>query len=339
MSTTPEQQDIRVSYSMLSTFRNCRKACKYRYNDGLKPLETAKALRYGSMSHEALEKFHLTRDPNEVSEYIKQYYETRPELDTSEYITTKAMLNGYCDKYREEDFDVVWVEKDFEGPIIDMNTYNPIPGVRMVGKIDGLIKKKETGEYWLLENKTAAKIDGNYLEKLWVDFQIIMYCYYVKKVFNIDCKGVLYNVILKCNLKREEGESEEDFKQRHLAACSKNKSGKSNIKRKGEESLADFEARVNEFYRNPECYHREDIYISRANQKRVISEISELTKAYISCVKRGVWYLNTDHCFRWGRPCEYYPICKSGENQNIIQNYYKKSNRVNLYTLDAEEIL
>jgi hypothetical protein len=64
-----------------------------------------------------------------------------------------------------------------------------------------------------------------------------------------------------------------------------------------------------------------------------------LTKAYISCVKRGVWYLNTDHCFRWGRPCEYYPICKSGENQNIIQNYYKKSNRVNLYTLDAEEIL
>ena len=331
------QENIRVSYSMLSTFRNCRKACKFRYNDGLKPLETSKALRYGSMTHSALEIFHLSRSPTKVGDYIDTYYKENPNLDTTEFTITKAMMDAYCKKYEKEDFEVIWIEKDFEGPIIDMKTYEPIPGVYMCGKLDGLIKRDDG--YWLLENKTASKIDGNYLEKLWSDFQIIMYCYYVKKCFNIDCQGVLYNILLKCNLKKNAGESLEDFEARYSEACNKNKSGKSNIKRKEPESDVDFEARVAEFYQDNEAFHREDIYISKANQKRVISEISELTKAYINCVKRDSWYLNTDHCFRWGKPCEYFPICRSGDNPNIINNYYNKSPRVNLYTLEAEEIL
>lgn len=357
---TEEQQLIRVSYSLLSSFRNCRKHCKFRYLDGLKPQETSKALRYGSLMHTCLEKFHLTRSEEEVNNYLKEYYELnnkpktedftyKKKADTSgsldsmslwdvdEYIVSKNMMKAYMERYKEEDFKVIWIEKDFTGPIIDMTTYDPIPGVCMVGKIDGLIERKDG--YWLLENKTAAKVDGSYIEKLWSDFQIIAYCYYVKKCFNIDCKGVLYNVLLKCPLKRDKEETEEEFQVRHAVACSKNKSGKSNIKRKLGESDEEFNAKVEEFYADNNSFHREDIYISRPNQKRVISEISELTKAFLNCIKRDKFYLNTDHCFRWGRPCEYFPICRSGDNKNIIENMYNKSPRVNLYTIDLEEVI
>jgi len=359
----PEER-IRVSYSLLQSFRNCRKHCKFRYLDGLKPLETSKALRYGSLIHACLERFHLSKQPAEVNKYLQDYYELNNKAqakgapsahqrekdnsgqteglslwDVDEYIISKNMMEAYMKRYEREAFEVVWVEKDFEGPIINLDSphYDPIPGVVMVGKIDGLVKRD--GEYWLLENKTASKIDGSYIDKLWSDFQIIMYCYYVKKCFNIDCKGVIYNVILKCPYKRKPQESEEDFQVRHAAACAKNKTGTSRIKRNEGEDDIEFNSRVAAFYAENDSFVREDIYISRPNQKRVISEISELTKAFVNCVKRERFYMNTDHCFRWGRPCEYFSICRSGENPNIINNMYTKSNRVNLYTLDAEDVI
>lgn len=371
-NTKPTLQDsgenIRVSYSLLQSFRNCRKHCKFRYLDGLRPLETSKALRYGSLIHTCLEKFHLNvsgQGAEEVRTYLQEYYELNNKQavcgpptagrkkrgfvdpagstegmalwDVDEYIISKNMMEAYMRKYENENFEVVWIEKDFAGPIINLDTYDPIPGVVMVGKIDGLIKREDG--YWLLENKTAGKIDGSYIDKLWSDFQIIMYCYYVKKCFDIDCQGVLYNVLLKCPLKRKVGETEEEFTLRHAEACKKNKSGTSKITRNVGEDDTDFNVRVAEFYSATDAFHREEIYISRPNQKRVISEISEITKAFLNCIKRDRFYLNTDHCFRWGKPCEYFPVCRSGDNPNIIDNMYTKTNRFNLYTLDVEEVI
>jgi hypothetical protein len=47
----------------------------------------------------------------------------------------------------------------------------------LAGKVDGIVRIGE--DHFLLENKTASQVDADYLEKLWTDFQIILYSRYV----------------------------------------------------------------------------------------------------------------------------------------------------------------
>ena len=34
--------------------------------------------------------------------------------------------------------------------------------------------------------------------------------------------------------------------------------------------------------------------------------------------------MNTDYCFHYNRPCAYFPICRSNENPNVIENLYRR---------------
>ncbi len=59
----------------------------------------------------------------------------------------------------------------------------------MAGKADAIVQRSD-GMY-LLEHKTAASIDGNYLDKLWTDTQIALYCYYLREL-GYPIVGVIY---------------------------------------------------------------------------------------------------------------------------------------------------
>ncbi len=43
----------------------------------------------------------------------------------------------------------------------------------LAGKVDGIVRIDD--EFFLLEHKTASQIDADYPERLWTDFQIILY--------------------------------------------------------------------------------------------------------------------------------------------------------------------
>ena len=47
-----------LTYSALNAFRNCPRKYKHRYIDRLRPMERAEALAFGSVIHEALEKWY-----------------------------------------------------------------------------------------------------------------------------------------------------------------------------------------------------------------------------------------------------------------------------------------
>ena len=47
-----------TTYSMWRLFRNCRKACEYRYLRDLVPLERDHNLAFGSVIHDCLEIWH-----------------------------------------------------------------------------------------------------------------------------------------------------------------------------------------------------------------------------------------------------------------------------------------
>ncbi len=245
-----------LTYSALNTFRNCPRKYKNRYLDNLRPRERAEALSFGSVIHTAIELWYRSSNTEsrlrDVLAYVNDAFENRvvdPNLMVQWHLAT-AMIRGYAERYATEDFEVVEVEKEFVGEIRNPDTGRQSQTFRIAGKVDGIVRCHD-GLY-LLEHKTASTVDASYLDKLWTDTQIALYCYYLREL-GYPIVGVIYNVLLKSRLKQGKGETQEEYEVRHAELAAKNKSGKSTAKRQMPETDDEFQARLTEWYSRLGC--------------------------------------------------------------------------------------
>jgi hypothetical protein len=326
-TVSPEKTDKSVlTYSALNTFRNCPRKYKHRYVDNLRPLAKSEALSFGSVIHGAIELWYRSdAGPNRlwaVLDFIDQSFPDRASDDNQQanWHLARAMISGYATRYASEDFAVVEVEKEFIGEIRNPDTGRSSQTFVMAGKADAIVQRSD-GMY-LLEHKTAASIDANYLDKLWTDTQIALYCHYLREL-GYPIVGVIYNVLLKSRLKQSRGETEFEYEARKAELAAKNKSGKSTAKRQMPETDAEFQSRLAGWYSRPEAFHREFIYLSEDRLAMLQDEVWEITQQYLDAKRRGKWLLNTSSCFSYQRPCEYLPYCQSGFNPNVVDNLYE----------------
>jgi len=315
-----------LTYSALNTFRNCPRKYKNRYLDNLRPRERAEALSFGSVIHTAIELWYRSSNTEsrlrDVLAYIDDAFENRvvdSNLMVQWHLAT-AMIRGYAERYATEEFEVVEVEKEFVGEIRNPDTGRQSQTFRIAGKVDGIVRCHD-GLY-LLEHKTALTVDASYLDKLWTDTQIALYCYYLREL-GYPIVGVIYNVLLKSRLKQGKGETQEEYEVRHAELAAKNKSGKSTAKRQMPETDDEFQARLTKWYSRPEAFHREFIYLSEDRLAMLQDEVWEITQQYLDARRRGKWLLNTSNCFSYQRPCEYLSYCQSGFNPNVADNLYE----------------
>ena len=317
-----------LTYSALNTFRNCPRKYKHRYVDALRPREKAHALAFGSVIHDALECWYLSVDQPDrlqlVLDHINGQFPQRagdPQQKAT-WQLARAMFTGYVEAYPEEDFEVLEIEKEFVSPIHNPDSGDAHREYQIAGKADGIVRCHD-GVY-LLEHKTASAIDGNYLDKLWTDTQIALYCHYLRQQ-GFPIIGVIYNVLLKSRLKQGRGETEQEYEIRRAELAVKNKSGKSNAKRQMPESDEAYGTRLTQWYARPDAFHREYVYLTEDRLQLVQEEVWELTRQRIDAQARDKWLLNTSNCFQFQRPCEYLPYCQSGFNPNVAENLYEIS--------------
>ena len=210
---SPQDKNV-LTYSALNTFRNCPRKYKHRYVDCLRPRERSEALSFGSVIHGALELWYqATGDSNRLwtaLDYIDQQFPERvgDDTQTAAWHLARAMFTGYADRYAQEDFEVVEVEKSFTGEIRNPDTGRQSQTFVIAGKADAIVQRPD-GMY-LLEHKTASSIDANYLDKLWTDTQIALYSHYLRQL-GYPIVGVIYNVLLKCRLKQKAGETQQEY--------------------------------------------------------------------------------------------------------------------------------
>ena len=146
---------------------------------------------------------------------------------------------------------------------------------------------KQDGQYFLLEHKTASQIDAGYLERLWTDFQIILYAWYIERTLGITIAGIIYNVLVKARLRQGQGETEAEYEARRAELIAKSKTGKTSAKRKMPEGDDVFQARLREKYAEPGMFHREMLFLSRDQFAELRAELWELTKAMLDARRRG----------------------------------------------------
>lgn len=311
------------TYSMWSKFRNCRKACEWRYIKELVPLEHAPCLYFGAAIHDCLELWHRHRDLDRVLDHINTTYPERigDEKQRADWHLATAMMKGYAARYPEEDFRIVALEKTFESKIVNPATGASSRSFTLAGKVDGIVKKD--GQYFLLEHKTASRIDSGYIERLWGDFQIQLYCWYIEQALGWHISGVIYNILAKTKLRQRTGETESEYQARREELMAKSKNGKTSAKRKMPETDDAFQGRLAEWYAQPDAFHREMIFVSRDQFDLLRAELWELTLSFLDARRRGIFYQNTSQCFTYGRACPYFPLCRSGGSTNVIENFYR----------------
>lgn len=314
-----------LTYSALNCFRNCPKRYQLRYIDCLRRPESPEALAFGSVIHEALQQWYTLPVDNHrllaILDFIDGRYPNRG-LDAREkscWRLARAMLIGYAERYANEEFEVLHVEKEFEAEIRNPDTGRPSQTFTMAGKTDGIVRLDD--ELYLLEHKTAATLTSDYLDRLWTDTQIALYCFYLRQL-GFPIVGVVYNVLLKARLQQHAGETDAEFEARRTVLAAKNKSGKSTAKRQEPETDEEFAARLHEWYARPEAFHRERIYLSEDRLAMLQEEVWEITQQYLDARSRGKWLMNTSNCFSFQRPCDYLPYCQSGFNPNVRDNLF-----------------
>lgn len=315
-----------LTYSALNTFRNCPRKYKHRYLDFLRPRERPDALSFGGIIHGALELWYRSPADEDRLWTVLEFLDERfPERlgdagQKAAWHLARAMITGYASRYPNEDFEIVEVEKTFTGEIRNPDTGRPSQTFVIAGKADAIVQCRD-GMY-LLEHKTASSIDANYLDKLWTDTQIALYCHYLRQR-GYPIVGVIYNVLLKCRLKQKAGETRREYEARRAELAARNKSGRTTARRQMPESADEYQARLAQWYARPESFHRERIYLSEDRLAMLQEEVWEITQQYLDARRRGKWLLNTSNCFSYQRPCEYLPYCQSGFNPNVSENLYE----------------
>ena len=318
-----------LTYSALNTFRNCPRKYKHRYLDHLRRPERPDALEFGSIIHGALERWHrqAADEPTttrlfQIFDYLDAQFPQREgdEKQKHQWHVARAMFAGYVDRYEREDFEVVEIEKEFQAEIRNPDTNRSSQTFVIAGKADGIVRLG--GELYLLEHKTASAITSDYVDRLWTDTQIALYCHYLRES-GYPIVGVIYNVLLKTRLKQRAGESQQEFEARRAELAAKNKSGRSTAKQQMPETDEEFRARLHAWYARPESFHRERIYLSEDRMAMLQEEVWEITQQYLDAKRRGKWLLNTSNCFSFQRPCEYLPYCQSGFSPNVRDNLFE----------------
>jgi len=272
-----------TTYSFWNSFRNCRKACEWRYLKELVPIGRDQTLSFGTLIHTCLEMWHGGSDLDCVLDYLDRSMPNRAQDESERFYwhLATAMMTGYAARYPSEDFEVVALEKTFEGVIINPATGAPSRSFTIAGKIDGLVRMRATGEHYLLEHKTASQVDGDYLEKLWTDLQVTLYSHYIEQTLGIRIAGVIYNVLVKAKLQQGKGETEAEFEDRRSELIAKSKTGKSSATRKLPESDDDFALRLSATYGAPDMFCRQVLYISRDQFDAMKSDLWEFTQQFL----------------------------------------------------------
>lgn len=324
---TKEGDKIKTSYSMWSMFRNCRKMFELRYFCGLVPLTEAPALSFGTVIHKCIEIWLTEKDDCKILRFIDSSFPDRnfDAYQKQSWHYARAMMIKYIKEYADSTITPVSVEDIFEINITNPKTGAESKTFTIAGKIDLLAQHNFDDDkgLWIYDHKTTAGITEGYLDKLWCDLQLLIYARYYARAKGLNIAGCVYDILTKPKLRQSAGETEEEFQIRYAELCAKNKSGKSSAKRQMPETDEEFQSRLSERLSQPFTFHREHIPLDNNRLNGVESEIWELTQQLLIARRTGNFYQNTDHCFKWGRACPYFPICRSGMNEVVASTGYQ----------------
>lgn len=334
--------------SELGCLKRCERLHFYRYGLLRVPVRDAVALARGTAAHHFLEDVWTNEIPTQSIIPSDLRCVRIPEDPM-----IRALCHGYLARYpqcktRESDtMKVIAVEKQM--------TFTIAEGITVALKLDCLIELND--KRYIVEHKTSGldtSIGADYWQALRLDTQISTYML-ACKVNGIDVDGVLYDVLRKPALKplkatpvadrqytiakperknkktgeitpaepsrlyanqRENDETDEEYYQRCMAAIAE-EPDRYFIREKIHKTDAELQDAASEL----------QVWAHRAFQNVALAEI---IGSDTSRTKHLLPVKNSTGCLKWGRLCEYFPVCSGAAQIESIPVADKKHQELEL---------
>lgn len=280
-----------LTASRMKDARACLRLDHYKYDLHLRPVaDDTEPLTTGKISHVGLESW-WKASALRLEEAIAAIRAQAGD----EYIKARveAMLVGYDMRWLSamERYEVLAVEREFRTPLVNPETGRPSRTFDVAGKIDAIVRERNSDRVLLVEHKTASEdiTPGSiYWRRLRMDSQVSIY-FGGAKAFGFDVAGCLYDVLgkpknrpLQANTRRDEPESPEAFRARLI------------------DSIA---AAPDAYYARGEVARTDD------DLREADADRWAVAVALRDAQRTQMFPRNPDACMRYGRVCDFFDVC------------------------------
>jgi len=211
-----------LTASRLKDFRRCPRLHHYRYKLGIRPIESATELRFGTLVHLGLQRWWEARLPEparaeaaariesaEVRELVLAGDEIGAALaavagaaaDPFEQARLEEMLRGYNLRWYDSDLVPIAVEVQFTAPLVNPITGKASVTYQLAGKLD-VIARDSRGRTVIVEHKTSSEditAGSKYWLRLRMDGQITQY-FTGARALGFEPAACFYDVLYKPKL-------------------------------------------------------------------------------------------------------------------------------------------
>jgi hypothetical protein len=256
------------STSQINRFKECRRRYFFEYVEGLEPVIKDRNLILGSAYHEGVAAGTDWIAPDPISEIMVNHYRKHIDLELKEVEQKFCVSLGY--------------------------------GIRLIGYIDGIT------DNYLVEHKTAARVDATYLHHLLWDEQATNY------LIASGMDKILYIIIQKCTLKPHKETINKKYKADGTLYANMYDH---------DEPENEYVERVRSWY-DAECRITTQVVSRTTAQKN--SHLQDL-KNVIKDIKNAAYYRNPKACSIFG--CPFASICLEDTPEVREVNFKPKGGR------------
>ena len=302
-----------LTASRLKTARACLRMHKLRYLDGYKSAKESHNTRFGSLMHLGLEHWWIgKRQGTETLGPALDAIASAKDADPYDVVKAEVMMIGYDARWSDDDYDVLAVEAEFSGPLV-----NPITGSESKiwqrgGKIDAIVRERSTGRVLVVEHKTSSediRQGSEYWRRLRMDGQVTAY-FEGARFLGHDVAGCLYDVLAKPGAKPARATPPE---ARKYTLPSKKEpvprlyAGQ----RSADETPQEYRARLVQIVNDDPAG-----FFQRGEVARLESEMHEgllddwhFAQGLRDSIRLGRFPRNPGACIQYGSTCQFFPAC------------------------------
>ena len=185
------------------------------------------------------------------------------------------------------------------------------------------------GRWWIMETKTAARLDDDYIKRMRHKMQPMMYVYALKKLMGDnpladgahyrDIAGVLYDFIQKPAMRRKKATPPDKLK-----FTTGGEPYKSN--RDADEHNVDYINRMHDWYEDNKHHlmRRVEVVYSDSTIDSFAKGIHKTIRKIDVCREEDLWTETWGACQAYNRPCEFAAYCHSASSPMVLESFYKK---------------
>lgn len=332
-----------VTYSELSTFKDCRQRHSYIYHTGWRAKYLVPATLFGAAGHRYLENRYMGFDPKIGQHVIEVIYREfllkNHHLDEgtvrkfqNSLETCLQVMENYDAHYGEDDilFQVAedpWGRKavEYEGKV---PVYTPAGRAsslfEIAFKLDLVIEIKDgpMAGLWIVDHKFREEVGQSSFDKLVIDFQMLTYTWALSVYWGVPVRGVLYNLVSR-KIPSEPAVTKNGLiskaacyttfdkfyealirQQDYLASLTEEQRAEMKPKPAPCLNMYDYEDLLKARLHTHFFYRHFQEY-SEKDLRGVQMEIYQLCKDLHGC---EYWYKNEASCDHWGG-CHFRPLC------------------------------